>query len=197
MKKSIYYSGYFILLIVTLILNHFYGSFLYSRVVGQEQEYTIGKLCGYSLNECENTYFSAYLKQIDTLSNANRSFFSDIFIQDDQIGYIGNCPCPYDTDTSGGSCGGRSSYSKNGKISYCYDTDVSDSLIASKRASMITDVRTSLDSAVQKDLDIYNEKYTLVIILILFLWIGYYMYGGFNHGHYGNSSWNSKSNPSL
>jgi hypothetical protein len=58
--------------IVTAILNYFYGSILYSKVLGKEEAYTIGKLCVSSRTDCENAYFKDYLNKIDSLSNENR-----------------------------------------------------------------------------------------------------------------------------
>jgi hypothetical protein len=154
--------------IVTVILNYFYGPIIYSKILGKEEAYTIGKLCEVSRADCENIYFKVYLDKIDSLSNQSRSFFSNIFIQEDQIGYVGNCPCPYNYDSRGGICGGRSSYSKNGKISYCYDSDVSDNQITQKKASMIAQVQKNLDDAVNYTLSVYNEKYTLFLIIFFY-----------------------------
>ena len=40
--------------------------------------------------------------------------------------YAGNCPCPYNTDRAGRSCGRRSAYSKpGGAAPKCYPDDVS------------------------------------------------------------------------
>jgi hypothetical protein len=39
--------------------------------------------------------------------------------------YDGNCPCPYNTDRIGRSCGGRSAWSRaGGSEPYCYEKDV-------------------------------------------------------------------------
>jgi hypothetical protein len=157
--------GFFL---VAVILNSIYGPLLYSKVLGKQEAYAIGQFCTSSRTECESTYFQDYLNKINSVSTANRDFFSKIVIQEDQSGYTGNCPCPYDTDSRDYSCGGRSSYSKGGKVSYCYDSDVSDSQIAQLRTSMIADATKSLNEAVQKDLDVYNEKVTLILIVIVF-----------------------------
>jgi hypothetical protein len=40
--------------------------------------------------------------------------------------YPGNCPCPYNSDRAGRSCGGRSAYSRPGGYApLCYPTDIS------------------------------------------------------------------------
>jgi hypothetical protein len=160
--------------IVTAILNYFYGSILYSKVLGKEEAYTIGKLCVSSRTDCENAYFKDYLNKIDSLSNENRSFFSNIIIQNDQVGYVGNCPCPYNSDSRGGNCGGRSSYSRGGQISYCYDSDVSDDQIAQLKTSMITDATNNLNYAVQSDVNVYNEPYTFILIVAFYSILFYF-----------------------
>jgi hypothetical protein len=160
--------------VVTIILNYFYGSLLYAKISGQSQLYTIGQLCENSKTDCENTYFKDYLNRINTLSTDNRTVFSNIIIQNDQIGYTGNCPCPNNSDRAGNSCGGRSSYSKGGQISYCYDRDVSDSQVATQRASMIANVQNQLTGAEQNAVGVYNEKYTLVITIIFYCALWFY-----------------------
>lgn len=40
--------------------------------------------------------------------------------------YPGNCPCPYNVDRAGRSCGGRSAYSRaGGRSPLCYEADIS------------------------------------------------------------------------
>ena len=49
--------------------------------------------------------------------------------------YPGNCPCPYNSDRAGRSCGQRSAYSKPGGYApLCYPTDISDKRLADWRA---------------------------------------------------------------
>jgi len=44
--------------------------------------------------------------------------------------YSGNCPCPYNSDRAGRSCGQRSAYSKPGGASpLCYPGDISDAML--------------------------------------------------------------------
>jgi|KBSSwiStaDraftv2_1062776.scaffolds.fasta_scaffold1413896_1 hypothetical protein len=49
-------------------------------------------------------------------------------------GYPGNCPCPYNTDLAGRSCGRRSAYTRPGGYSpKCYESDVSASDVRAYR----------------------------------------------------------------
>jgi hypothetical protein len=44
--------------------------------------------------------------------------------------YPGNCPCPYNTDRAGRSCGKRSAYTKPGGYApLCYAKDVTKSMV--------------------------------------------------------------------
>jgi hypothetical protein len=48
--------------------------------------------------------------------------------------YSGSCPCPYNVDRGGRSCGGRSAYSRPGGASpYCYASDIPASAIEAYR----------------------------------------------------------------
>lgn len=39
--------------------------------------------------------------------------------------YPGNCPCPYNTDSAGRRCGGRSAYSRpGGRAPLCFPEDI-------------------------------------------------------------------------
>jgi hypothetical protein len=59
-------------------------------------------------------------------------------IQDSLAAYHGNCPCPYNTDRRGHSCGGRSAYSRPGGYApLCYAKDVSDEAVKAYRRSHI------------------------------------------------------------
>jgi hypothetical protein len=50
--------------------------------------------------------------------------------------YPGNCPCPYNVDRAGRSCGRRSAYSRPGGYApICYDADVTAAMIRTWRAS--------------------------------------------------------------
>jgi hypothetical protein len=48
--------------------------------------------------------------------------------------YRGSCPCPYNTDRAGRSCGRRSAYSRPGGASpLCYPQDVTSQMVADHR----------------------------------------------------------------
>ena len=48
--------------------------------------------------------------------------------------YSGSCPCPYNTDRAGRSCGRRSAYSRPGGASpLCYASDVTPAMVAQYR----------------------------------------------------------------
>lgn len=163
-----------LLFILTLILNYFYGSYLYSKITNKGKIYEIGQVCSSSLKECENRYFKKYVDKINALSEKNTEFFADIIIKEDRKYYSGNCPCPYDRDVRGSSCGGRSSYSKNGQISYCYSRDVTNSQIRDKRKTSIQKAKTKLNSKVKKYTDFYYGKYLYCFIIIFYIIIWFY-----------------------
>jgi hypothetical protein len=49
--------------------------------------------------------------------------------------YPGNCPCPYNSDRAGRSCGRRSAYSRPGGYApKCYPADVSEAEVRAFRA---------------------------------------------------------------
>jgi hypothetical protein len=50
--------------------------------------------------------------------------------------YPGSCPCPYNADRAGRSCGGRSAWSREGGYSpKCYASDVSAAEVKAYRAA--------------------------------------------------------------
>lgn len=58
--------------------------------------------------------------------NLSRDQIVSILIADSLASYRGNCPCPYNTDSAGRSCGRRSAYSRpGGRSPLCYRSDVS------------------------------------------------------------------------
>ena len=60
------------------------------------------------------------------VANATDSEVRKLMIARSLAGYSGNCPCPYNTDRAGRSCGRRSAYSRPGGASpLCYDNDIS------------------------------------------------------------------------
>jgi hypothetical protein len=61
-----------------------------------------------------------------------------VLIQESLASYPGNCPCPYNVDRRGHSCGRRSAYSRPGGYSpICYASDIA--------PAMITDYRRAHD----------------------------------------------------
>lgn len=57
-----------------------------------------------------------------------------ILISESIASYSGSCPCPYNTDRAGRSCGRRSAYSRpGGQSPLCFETDVTAGLIAAYR----------------------------------------------------------------
>ena len=55
---------------------------------------------------------------------------AEILMARSRSGYSGSCPCPYNTDRAGRSCGQRSAYSRPGGASpLCYRSDVSSAMI--------------------------------------------------------------------
>jgi hypothetical protein len=56
-------------------------------------------------------------------------------IRESLASYPGSCPCPYNTDRAGRSCGARSAYSRPGGYSpKCYARDISATEVAAYRA---------------------------------------------------------------
>jgi len=59
-----------------------------------------------------------------------------LIIQESLSSYPGNCPCPYNVDRAGRSCGRRSAYSRPGGYSpKCYPSDISEAEVRAYRAS--------------------------------------------------------------
>lgn len=55
-------------------------------------------------------------------------------IRESLAAYPGNCPCPYNSDRAGRSCGRRSAYSRPGGYSpICYAGGVTDTMIQQYR----------------------------------------------------------------
>lgn len=57
-----------------------------------------------------------------------------ILIDESIAAYSGNCPCPYNTDRRGRSCGRRSAYSRpGGEAPLCYPKDVTKEMVQAYR----------------------------------------------------------------
>jgi len=55
-------------------------------------------------------------------------------IKESVASYPGNCPCPYNTDRAGRSCGKRSAWSRDGGYApMCYASDISKADVQSYR----------------------------------------------------------------
>ena len=62
--------------------------------------------------------------------SADRQTIIQQIINQSLASYPGNCPCPYNSDRAGRSCGRRSAYSRPGGYSpICYATDVTEDMI--------------------------------------------------------------------
>ena len=60
------------------------------------------------------------------VASLSRDQIASILIAQSLGSYRGNCPCPYNTDSAGRSCGRRSAYSRpGGRSPLCYRSDVS------------------------------------------------------------------------
>jgi hypothetical protein len=58
-----------------------------------------------------------------------------ILIRESIALYSGSCPCPYNTDRAGGSCGKRSAYSRpGGRAPLCYQSDVTAKMVEDYQA---------------------------------------------------------------
>ena len=54
-------------------------------------------------------------------------------IEDSISSYVGNCPCPYNTDHAGRKCGKRSAYSRpGGEAPLCFEGDVTEEMVSAK-----------------------------------------------------------------
>lgn len=73
------------------------------------------------------------------ISHANAARLTDAqvkqaIIQESLASYPGTCPCPYNADRRGHSCGRRSAYSRPGGYSpICYGAQVTKAMIADYR----------------------------------------------------------------
>jgi hypothetical protein len=73
--------------------------------------------------------FSMSLLSARTNSKSD-SEIKQLLIKESIAAYKGSCPCPYNTDKAGKSCGARSAYSKPGGASpLCYEKDVTQKMV--------------------------------------------------------------------
>lgn len=74
-------------------------------------------------------------RPVPVVSGPSTKEIKQILIRRSHAYYSGNCPCPYNTMSNGRRCGGRSAYSRPGGASpLCYESDVSDAMVADYRA---------------------------------------------------------------
>ncbi|MBT8004182.1 MAG: hypothetical protein HN578_14820 [Rhodospirillales bacterium] len=78
------------------------------------------------------TYFAAYFAPKDRAVSA--------IIQNSIQSYSGTCPCPYNNDAIGNSCGRRSAWARTGGRSpICYARDVPLDLLNDVRLGILRD----------------------------------------------------------
>jgi hypothetical protein len=75
---------------------------------------------------------SAVALGADALSDAQ---IRELIVQESIQSYPGNCPCPFNADSAGRRCGGRSAYSRAGGYApICYAKEVTDEQVRDYRA---------------------------------------------------------------
>lgn len=168
-KNKIIWSLFTLSFLSLVVLSILHGSFLYSKIKGTEDMYSIGKDCVEYRSSCEQKYFKNYLDKISTLEKSDRIYFENIIIEKDQEDYTGNCPCPYNSASNGSYCGGRSSYSKNGTVSYCYGSDIQNNQISYLQKDMIDDETGRLADAVQENINVFKDKTVLYLLIIIYI----------------------------
>ena len=68
------------------------------------------------------------------IAQSNDNDIRKAIIRESLAAYPGNCPCPYNSDRAGRSCGRRSAYSRPGGYSpICYDSDMTDAMVKQYR----------------------------------------------------------------
>lgn len=74
-----------------------------------------------------------FSQQIGTRLSINE--IKSLLIEYSITNYPGNCPCPYNYDKAGNSCGGRSAWSRPGGYRpLCYSSDISASMVIQFRS---------------------------------------------------------------
>jgi hypothetical protein len=64
------------------------------------------------------------------IARATDSEVRQLIVRESLAAYSANCPCPYNTDRAGRSCGRRSAYSRPGGYApLCYESDVAASMV--------------------------------------------------------------------
>ena len=66
----------------------------------------------------------------NTESRSDDAAIKQAIIRESISSYSGSCPCPYNRDRAGRSCGKRSAYSRpGGKSPVCYEADVTPKMV--------------------------------------------------------------------
>ena len=95
-----------------------------------------GDWCRVTTRSGQRGFVSRSLLQ-DTRPSAPRRSDSEIrriLIRESIDSYAGSCPCPYNSDRAGRSCGRRSAYSRpGGAAPLCYASDISDGMVQAYR----------------------------------------------------------------
>jgi hypothetical protein len=82
---------------------------------------------------CDDGFVKRVSKCV-SIALATDSEIRRVLISQSLASYPGNCPCPWNADRAGRSCGGRSAYSRAGGYSpRCYDSDISDAEVQALR----------------------------------------------------------------
>lgn len=82
---------------------------------------------------CEQGFLKRGAKCVAVSAATGREIRA-LLIAESLAEYYGSCPCPYNVDRAGRSCGRRSAYSRpGGRAPRCYDADVSDAEVKAFR----------------------------------------------------------------
>jgi len=73
--------------------------------------------------------------RVDRAKRLNDGEVVQLLIKESIDNYAGNCPCPYNTDSAGRLCGGRSAWSRaGGEEPLCFPKNVTPTMIRERRA---------------------------------------------------------------
>ena len=82
---------------------------------------------------------------VQAKTTLNDAQIKQAIIKESIESYPGSCPCPYNTDRAGRSCGKRSAYSRAGGYdTICYQTDVTKEMIESWKKSQTNQASSKL-----------------------------------------------------
>ena len=82
---------------------------------------------------CEQGYLKRGTKCIAIFAATDKEIRA-LLIAESIAGYSGSCPCPYNVDRAGRSCGRRSAYSRpGGQSPRCYERDIPDAEVKAFR----------------------------------------------------------------